>query len=75
MLNSRLRMMPATAAPATQGMPFVKPGNGMLPPKAYCPPRPMIIMHAMTAMFFEENMSHFLSIMIAIPCAAIAPNR
>ena len=33
------------------------------------------MMLAMTAMFFEENMSHFRSIKIAMPCAAIAPNR
>ena len=45
---------------------------GMVPPKAYWPPMPITMMEAITAMFLEENMSTFLSIMIAMPWAAMA---
>ena len=65
--------MPKMAAPAMQGT--CRPKKGILPPKAYWPPMPMTMMEAMTAMFLEENMSTFFSIMMAIPWAAMAPKR
>ena len=67
MERSRLSRIPEIAAPAMQGMPPENPGKGMFPQKYYCPPSPPLMIVAMTAIFFEENISHCLSIMMAIP--------
>ena len=61
------------AAPAIQGT--CTPKKGIFPPKPNCPPSPMIIMVAMIAIFLELNRSTFFSTIIAIPWAAMAPNK
>ncbi len=67
-------MIPITAADAIAGNSI--PNIGIIPPSnPKLPPKPTIKITAITARFFDLNISTLRSIIMVIPCAAIIPNR